>query len=162
LTTSARGSRSTRIWSVRCSTASSSEQVADARRRDGGDRRTAGRARAATTLPARPFAAELRVERLLGRSALVCFDGNRFTVPPVHVGEHVEVRVRLGDGQLAVFSTGGLLLARHRRAPPGSSKSSARSNTGRCSSTPSWGHSPRGRPAGAALAELARRHDLPF
>jgi len=71
------------------------------------------------TLPATPFPAEIRVERLASRSALVCFEGNRYSVPAVLAGTPVTVRARIGAGSLAIVSAAGAEVAAHRRAPAG-------------------------------------------
>jgi hypothetical protein len=95
------------------------ERVADTRARADvtvGERAAQERLR---ELPREPFAVELRVERVVGRSALVAFEGNRYSVPPAYLGQPVEVRARLGAGELRILSASGLPLAAHRRAPAG-------------------------------------------
>ncbi|MCA1677870.1 MAG: IS21 family transposase [Actinobacteria bacterium] len=72
------------------------------------------------SLPARPFPAQLRVERRVSRSALVAFDGNRYSVPSALVGEVVEVRARVGEPTLDLVSPAGIVVACHHRAPAGS------------------------------------------
>jgi len=70
-------------------------------------------------LPAAAFPAQLQVERVVGRSALVAFEGNRYSVPPGLVGQTVTVLARLGELHLEVVSAAGRRVARHRRAPTG-------------------------------------------
>jgi transposase len=70
-------------------------------------------------LPVRPFPAQLRVERRVSRSALVSFDGNRYSVPAGLVGELVELRARIGELTLELRSPAGVVVATHRRAPAG-------------------------------------------
>ena len=55
----------------------------------------------------------------MGRSALVAFEGNHYSVAPGLVGQSVTVRARLGELHLELFSGAGRRIARHRRAPAG-------------------------------------------
>jgi len=59
-------------------------------------------------LPPQPYPAELEVERLVGQSALVRFEGNRYSVPPAYVGQTVRVRLRLGEPTLQIVSATGV------------------------------------------------------
>ena len=70
-------------------------------------------------LPATAFGAQLAVERVVSRTALVAFEGNRYSVAPSLVGQTVTVRARLGELHLEIASAAGRRLARHRRAPAG-------------------------------------------
>jgi|NGEPerStandDraft_8_1074529.scaffolds.fasta_scaffold05021_1 transposase len=70
-------------------------------------------------LPALAFPAQLKVERVVGRSALVAFEGNRYSVAPGLVGQTVTVSARLGELHLEILSAAGRRVARHRRAPAG-------------------------------------------
>jgi len=70
-------------------------------------------------LPATAFPAQLEVERVVGRSALVAFEGNHYSVAPGLVGQSVTVRARLGELHLELISSAGRRVARHRRAPAG-------------------------------------------
>ena len=90
---------------------------------------SAGRARSPSS-PARracsrcrrlAFPAQLAVEReCVGRSALVAFEGNHYSVSPGLVGQTVTVRARLGELHAARSSPRpGDVVARHRRAPAG-------------------------------------------
>lgn len=94
-------------------------EVADRRRR--GPLTVAARAAAEPLLPlpAAAFPAELRVERVVSASALVSFEGNRYSVPPGLVGQTVTVRVRVGEPLLEIVSAADVLVATHRRAPAG-------------------------------------------
>ena len=65
------------------------------------------------------FPAQLQVERVVGRSALVAFEGNHYSVAPGLVGQTVSVRAQLGELHLELFSAAGRRIARHRRAPSG-------------------------------------------
>jgi transposase len=94
-------------------------EVADERRRDG--LTVAAWAAAEPLLPLPPIAypAELRVERVVSASALVAFEGNRYSVPPSLAGQTAAVLARLGEPTLRVVSAAGVLVASHRRLPAG-------------------------------------------
>jgi transposase len=70
-------------------------------------------------LPGAAFPALLEVERVVSRTAMVAFEGNRYSVPPGFVGQTVTVRARLGELHLEILSPAGRRIARHRRAPAG-------------------------------------------
>ena len=70
-------------------------------------------------LPELPFGAEYREQRVVSREALVEFETNRYSVPPGHAGATVEVRARLGELHLEIYTTAGHRIARHRRALAG-------------------------------------------
>jgi transposase len=110
ITTPAEAQRSLDTWCV---------EVADRRRR--GPLTVAGRAAAEPLLPlpAAAYPAELRVERVVSASALVSFEGNRYSVPAALVGQTVTVRLRVGDPIVQIVSAAGVLVATHRRAPAG-------------------------------------------
>jgi len=65
------------------------------------------------------FPALLEVERVVSRTAMVAFEGNRYSVPPGLVGQTVTVRARLGELHLEIISAARRRTARHRRAPAG-------------------------------------------
>jgi transposase len=94
-------------------------EVADQRRR--GPLTVAQKAAAEPLLPlpAIAYPAELHVERVVSSSALVSFEGNRYSVPPALAGQAVTVRVRVGEPVLQVVSAAGVLVASHRRAHAG-------------------------------------------
>jgi transposase len=71
------------------------------------------------SLPATAFPAQLEVDRVVSRTAMVCFEGNRYSVGPGHIGQIVTVRARLGELHLEIISAAGRRVARHRRAPVG-------------------------------------------
>jgi transposase len=66
-----------------------------------------------------PLPAVLGVERTVSEQALVSFRGNRYSIPPGHTGETVQVRHRLGTPELDITTARGVTLARHRRSPDG-------------------------------------------
>lgn len=70
-------------------------------------------------LPAVGFPALLEAERVVARTAMVAFEGNRYSVPPGLVGQSVTVRLRLGELHLEIVSKANRRVARHRRAPAG-------------------------------------------
>ncbi|WP_208761589.1 IS21 family transposase [Microbispora hainanensis] len=70
-------------------------------------------------LPRSPYPAELRVDRTVSPQALVCFDGNFYSVPPGHRGRQVTVTRRLDADVLDIVSAAGNTLARHRLQPRG-------------------------------------------
>ncbi len=94
-------------------------EVADRRRRGGLSVGERAASEPLLPLPPLPYPAELDVERLVGASALVSFEGNRYSVPPAYVGQTVRVRLRLGELTLQLVSAVGTLVATHRRLPAG-------------------------------------------
>jgi hypothetical protein len=61
----------------------------------------------------------ITVERKASRSALVAFEGNRYSVPPAQAGRTVTVHARVGEPLLRILSHAGEIVATHRRAPSG-------------------------------------------
>jgi len=70
-------------------------------------------------LPELPFPAEYREPRVVSRDALVEFETNRYSVAPGHAGATVEVRARLGELHVEIYTPAGHRIARHRRALAG-------------------------------------------
>src|SRR6266545_1994878 len=93
--------------------------VADARRRRGSTVAMVAAAEPLLPLPPQPYPAVLESQRVVSASATVAFEGNRYSVPPVHAGEMVSVVCRLGEPQLRIVSAAAVLLATHRRLPAG-------------------------------------------
>ena len=93
--------------------------TSDGRRRQGSTVGELGAAEPLRALPALGFPAEIIVQRTVSRSALVAFEGNRYSVPPAHADRCVEVRARVGEPHLRIFTTTATLVATHRRARPG-------------------------------------------
>jgi transposase len=92
----------------------------DDRRRGPGARvGQAARAERLRALPAAPYPATLQVTRRVGPSALVAYQGNRYSLPPGLEGGAVEVRHRLGEAELEILAPSGAVVARHRLASPG-------------------------------------------
>lgn len=94
-------------------------QVSDRRRRRGSTVGKLGAAEPLRALPATPFPARIIVARKASRSALVAFEGNRYSIPPAHAGRTVSVIAAVGDPVLRIVSPMGELLAEHRRALTG-------------------------------------------
>jgi transposase len=93
--------------------------VSDRRRRG---QRTVSELAAAESLLALPellFPACYREARVVSREALVEFESNRYSVPPGHASATVEVRARLGELHLEIYTPSGRRIARHRRALSG-------------------------------------------
>lgn len=119
----------TRSWWCSAAVANESEaqrsldrfcvEVADQRRRDGCTIARLVAAERLRGLPSAPFPAEICVEREVSRSALVAFQGNRYSVPAALAGAQVTVRARLGEQTLQLVSGAGTQIASHRRAPSG-------------------------------------------
>ena len=70
-------------------------------------------------LPGIAFPVLLEAQRVVSRTALVAFEGNRYSVPPGLVGQTVTVNARLGELHLEIISQANRRVARHRRAPAG-------------------------------------------
>jgi transposase len=70
-------------------------------------------------LPELPFPAEYRDARMASRDAMVEFEANRYSVPPAYAGRAVELRARLGELHMEIYSPAGRRIARHRRALSG-------------------------------------------
>ena len=141
--------------------------TSDARRRRGSTVGELGATEPLRTLPALAFPAQITVERVCSRSALVAFEGNRYSVPPACAGRRVVVRAQVGEPHLQILATTGSLLATHRRAPAGTDQ------TIRCSehsamleravldaftTQTACRHKVNRPPGQEALAELARLH----
>lgn len=99
-----------------------SERVADQRKRPGGTVGSLGAAEPLRALPPLAYPALIRVERKASRSALVAFEANRYSVPPVHAGRTVTVLARVGEPVLRIISAAGEVVAEHRRAPLGAAQ----------------------------------------
>lgn len=69
--------------------------------------------------PPGPYPAQLDVLRTVSAQALVAFRGNQYSVGPGMTGSQVVVRHRLGADTLTIATTGGAVVAEHRRAPDG-------------------------------------------
>ena len=109
VTTPAQAQASMERWSL---------EVADRRARpDGTTVGEIGATEPLRGLPALAYPAVITVTRKASRSALVPFDGNKYSVPPAHAGRTVTVLARVTDPQLRIVSAAGEIVASHRRAP---------------------------------------------
>jgi transposase len=111
VTTTAEAQTSMDRWSV---------EIADRRSRS--DRMTVGQIGTSEPLrglPALAYPAVITVTRKASRSALVAFDGNRYSVPPAHTGRTVTVLAQVGDPTLRIVSAAGVIIATHRRVQTG-------------------------------------------
>jgi hypothetical protein len=97
-------------------------RVSDARRRRGSTVGELGCSEPLRALPATPFPARIMVARKASRSALVAFEGNRYSVSPAHAGRIVSVIAGVGDPLLRIVSPAGEVIAEHRRAPLGAAR----------------------------------------
>src|SRR3954468_10393498 len=70
-------------------------EVADARKRPSGTVGQVGAAEPLRALPAAAYPAQIAVERRASRSALVAFEGNRYSVPPAQAGRTLTVHARV-------------------------------------------------------------------
>ena len=70
-------------------------------------------------MPSAAYPALIVVERKASRSALVAFEGNRYSVAPGHAGRTLTVRARVGEPVLQIVAATGELVATHRRAAAG-------------------------------------------
>ena len=88
-------------------------------------------------------------QRVVSREALVEFETNRYSVAPGHAGATVEVRARLGELHLEIYTPAGRRIARHRRALAGAgqtirtARARPRARAGRARAV----HHPQGVPA---------------
>lgn len=95
-----------------------SVQIADQRaRRDGLTVGEIGAGEPLRGLPALAYPAVITVQRKASRSALVPFDGNKYSVPPAQAGRTVTVLTRVGDPIVRIVSAAGEIVSEHRRAP---------------------------------------------
>ena len=94
-------------------------EVADERRRGGLTVASLAAAEPLLPLPPVAYPAELRAERTVSASALVAFEGNRYSVPASLAGQTAAVLARLGEPTIRVVSAAGVLVATHRRLPAG-------------------------------------------
>jgi hypothetical protein len=142
--------------------------VSDRRGRRGSTVGELGAAEPLRGLPVLAFAAEIVVERVASRSALVVFETNRYSVPPGYARQTLRIRARVGEPQLRIVTATGIPVATHRRAPNGAEQTVRLSEHQvqleqavlDAFTTQTACRSKRNRPPGKdALAELSRLHD---
>jgi transposase len=93
--------------------------VSDQRGRQGSTVGELGASEPLRGLPALAFPAEIVVERVCSRSALVSFETNQYSVPPGYASQPLIVRARVGEPQLQIVTAQGIKVATHHRAPAG-------------------------------------------
>ena len=96
-------------------------RVADRRPRDG-DARTVAELAAGESLrslPAGAYPAVISVTREASKSALVAYEGNKYSIDPAHAGRTVTVIARVGEPTLRIISAAGELIGEHRLAITG-------------------------------------------
>jgi len=93
--------------------------VSDRRGRDGSTVGAVGDLEPLRALPALAFPAEIVVERVCSRSALVTFETNHYSVPAGYASQPLTFRARVGDPDLRIVTATGITVATHRRAPAG-------------------------------------------
>ncbi len=143
--------------------------VSDRRGRRGSTVGELGSAEPLRPLPALAFPAEIVVERIASRSALVLFETNKYSVPAGYASQTLTVRARVGEPHLRIVTATGIKVATHRRAPAGAEQTIRTSEHATqlekavldAFTTQTAGRSKTNRPPGAgALAELAKLHGL--
>lgn len=72
-----------------------------------------------TPPPPTPYPAVPCEPRKASRQALVAWRGNQYSVPPELAMGEVTITQRLGDQHIDIATTGGIVIARHRLAAPG-------------------------------------------
>jgi len=144
--------------------------ISDRRGRRGSTVGEVGAAEPLRALPALAFPAEIVVDRVCSRSALVLFETNKYSVPPGYAGQPLVLRARVGEPHLQILTTTAIKIATHRRAPTGAQQT-IRSTEHAVQleravldafTTQTTCRSKINRPPGdGALAELAKLHGQP-
>ena len=93
--------------------------ISDRRGRRGSTVGELGAAEPLRALPVLAFPAEIVVDRVCSRSALVLFETNKYSVPPGYAGQPLVLRARVGEPHLRIVTATGIKVATHRRAPNG-------------------------------------------
>jgi hypothetical protein len=141
--------------------------VSDRRARQGSTVGELGASEPLRALPALAFPAEIVLERVCSRSALVTFETNQYSVPPGYASQPLIVRARVGEPVLRIVTAQGIKVAEHRRAPAGAQQTIRTSEHAtqleravlEAFTTQASCRRKRNRPPGdAALAELAKLH----
>jgi transposase len=142
-------------------------EVSDQRARRGSTVGELGNLEPLRALPALAFPAEIVVERVCSRSALVAFETNQYSVPPGYASAPLIVRARVGEPGLRIVTAQGIKVAEHRRAPAGAQQTIRTSEHATqleravlgAFTTQTSCRRKRNRPPGeVALAELAKLH----
>ena len=116
------------------------------------------------------FPAEIVVDRVCSRSALVLFETNKYSVPPGYASQPLVLRARVGEPHLRIVTGTGIKVATHRRAPNGAEQTIRSSEHAialeravlDAFTTQTACRSKLNRPPGdGALTELAKLHGQP-
>jgi transposase len=143
-------------------------RVSDARRRGPSTVGELGQAEPLRALPTLAFPAEIVVQRVASRSALIAFETNHYSVPPGYAGQQLQLRARVGEPHLQIHAAAGLRVATHRRAAAGAEQTirtpehdqALRKAVLDAFTTQTACRRKTNRPPGdGALIELARLHD---
>jgi transposase len=94
-------------------------ETSDHRRRRSSTVGELGASESLRALPATAFPARIMVTRQASRSALVAFEGNRYSVAPGYAGRTVSVVASVGDPVLRIISGAGEVIADHHRGRAG-------------------------------------------
>ena len=141
--------------------------VSDRRGRHGSTVGELGSSEPLWSLPALAFPAEIVVDRVASRSALVAFETNHYSVPPGYAGQRLVLRARVGEPHLRIVTAQGIKVATHRRAPAGAGQTMRSSEHATqleravldAFTTQTTCRRKKNRPPGErALAELAKLH----
>ena len=144
--------------------------ISDRRGRRGSTVGELGNSEPLRPLPALAFPAEIMVERVASRSALVLFETNKYSVPPGYARQPLTVRALVGEPHLRIVTATGIKVATHRRAPNGAEQTIRTSEHAvqleravlDAFTTKTTCRSKTNRPPGdGALAELAKLHGQP-
>jgi hypothetical protein len=147
-------------WSVR---------IADQRKRPAGTVAEIAATEVLRALPAAAYPAQIVVERKVSRAALTAFEGNHYSVPPVHAGRTVTVTWRISEPLLRISSAHGEIVAEHRRIQAGAGQTVRSSEHAALLETAvlaafttkhACRRKPNLPPGDSALAELARLRGL--
>ncbi len=142
--------------------------VSDSRRRGQSTVGQLGQAEPLRALPALAFPAEIVLERVASRSALIAFETNLYSVPPGYAGQRLQLRTRVGEPHLRILTESGLKVATHRRASAGAGQTiRTTEHAGQLkdavlaafTTKTSCGRKVNRPPGTGALAELARLHE---
>ena len=144
--------------------------VSDRRGRRGSTVGELGNSEPLRPLPQLPFPAEIMVDRIASRSALVAFETNHYSVPPGYARQPLTVRARVGEPHLRIVTATGIKVATHRRAPAGAEQTIRspehaagleRAVLDAFTTQTSCRSKLNRPPGGGALAELAKLHGQP-
>ena len=143
--------------------------ISDRRGRRGSTVGELGNSEPLRPLPALAFPAEIMVERVASRSALVLFETNKYSVPPGYASQPLVLRARVGEPHRRIVTATAIKVATHRRAPHGAEQTIRTSEHAvqlervlDAFTTKTTCRSKTNRPPGdGALAELAKLHGQP-